>query len=398
MQGVRSHYFSVVLRMDFSQLIGHQHLVSHLRSTIANNRVAHAQLFTGNLGAGLFPLAWAYARALLTQDLDENTDASRVAHGQIDELAHPDLHLVFPVNTKSGDKRKHVSDSFLEEWREFISQNPYGSLFDWYLELGIENKQGMIKVIEAENMHKKLALKSFGGGYKVMIVWAADKMNTECSNQLLKLIEEPAPDTVLILLAEDEEQLLRTIRSRCQKLEVPLLPQQLIAQGLMDRFSITEAQAQILARRAHGDFGKAIHLQKADDQEQFFERWFVDWVRTAFQAKGNKGAIQQLLKWSDNMAGQGRETQKKFLLYALELFRQGMLKNYAADPLVYIQTQDEKFTIEKFAPFIHQNNIFEIYELIDQAVYHIERNGNAKMIFSDLGIQLTRLIHRKEAV
>ena len=384
--------------MDFSQLIGHTHLVSHLRSTVASKRVAHAQLFVGSLGAGVFPLAWAYARELLCSTHQVGTDAHRIAGEQVDNLAHPDLHLVFPVNTKTGDKRKHLSDAFLEEWRTFITEQPYGSLFDWYMELGIENKQGMIKVIEAEQMHKKLSLKAFGGGYKVMIVWAAEKMNNECANQLLKLIEEPADDTVLILLAEDQEQLLRTIRSRCQQLDVPLLQQAQVAQGLVDQYQVEPSQAQTLARRAHGDFGKAIHLYKQDDQEQFFEAWFVEWIRTAFKAKGNKGAVQQLLSWSDRMAGQGRETQKKFLNYTLELFRQGLLENYAATDLVYFQTADEKFTISNFAPFVHQNNIYEIYKLIDTAILHIERNGNAKMIFSDLGIQLTRLIHRKETV
>jgi len=382
--------------MDFSQLIGHSHLVSHLRSTVTSSRVAHAQLFVGSLGAGVFPLAWAYARELLCADLEPGSDAYRIAASQVDKLAHPDLHLVFPVNSKTGDKRKHLSDAFLEDWREFIMAQPYGSLFDWYMELGIENKQGMIKVIEAEQMHKKLSLKAFGGGYKVMIVWAADKMNNECSNQLLKLIEEPADDTVLLLLAEDQEQLLRTIRSRCQQIDVPLLQQAQVAQGLVDNYDVDPKQAQTLARRAHGDFGKAIHLYKQDDQEQFFETWFVEWIRTAFKAKGNKAAIQQLLSWSDRMAGQGRETQKKFLNYTLELFRQGLLKNYSADELVYLQTADDKFTISNFAPFVHQNNIYEIYKLIDRAILHIERNGNAKMIFTDLGISLTRLIHRKE--
>lgn len=384
--------------MDFSQLIGHKHLIAHLRSTVASNRVAHAQMFVGPLGAGVFPLAWAYARELLCSQHQPGSDAHRVAAEQVDKLAHPDLHLVFPVNTKSGDKRKHLSDSFLEEWRAFIMAQPYGSLFDWYMELGIENKQGMIKVIEAENMHKKLSLKAFAGRYKVMIVWAAEKMNNECANQLLKLIEEPADDTVLLLLTEDQEQLLRTIRSRCQQLDVPLLQQAQVAQGLEAQFDANPNLAQTIARRAHGDFGKAIHLFKQDDQEQFFEAWFIEWIRTAFKAKGNKGAIQQLLSWSDRMAGQGRETQKKFLHYTLELFRQAMLKNYQANDLVYFETADEKFTLSKFAPYVHQNNIYEIYQLIDHAVLHIERNGNPKMIFTDLGIQLTRLIHRKEAV
>jgi DNA polymerase-3 subunit delta' len=156
--------------------------------------------------------------------------------------------------------------------------------------------------------------------------------------------------------------------------------------------------AKRIAHRAAGDYNKALHILEHNANDLEFENWFVSWVRMAFRAKGNKSAISELLRWSETLAGKGRETQKKFLSFCIEVFRQAMLKNYSADSLLYFEAEDPSFDITKFAPFVHQNNIFEIMNELEQAIYHVERNGNAKIIFSDLSIQLTRLIHRKELV
>ncbi len=384
--------------MDFSEIIGHEHLKSHLKTTLQNGRVAHAQLFTGISGSGLLPLAIAYAKEILCEQYEKGSPEYLKCEHKVASYAHPDLHFVYPVNTNESIKKNAVSDSFSEEWRSFIGQNPYGSLLDWFQVLGIENKQGNINVKEAEDISKKLSLKSYEGGYKVMIIWMADKMNVECSNKILKLVEEPPDKTVLLMLTEDEEQIINTIRSRCQTLHVPALPENEISKALIKNHNVPEKEALRISRRAHGDYNKALHIFHNDDTDSIFEQWFVSWVRTAFKAKGNKKSIQELLHWSDAMAAQGREVQKNFLTYCIELFRQAMLKNYTADALIYFETKDEKFTIEKFAPFIHQNNIFEIVDALENAIYHIERNGNAKIIFTDLSIQLTRLIHRKEVV
>lgn len=229
-----------------------------------------------------------------------------------------------------------------------------------------------------------------------MIIWMAEKMNTECANKILKLVEEPPEKTVLLLLAEQEELILNTILSRCQVLRIPLLAEQDVVNQLVKSKYISESVAKSTSRQAHGDLNRALHILSNEDETTTFEEWFVLWIRTAFKAKGNKKAVQELLTWSDMMASKGRETQKNFLQYCIELFRQALLKNYSAESLVYFETNDSKFTIDKFAPFVHQNNIFDINSALEDATYHIERNGNAKMIFTDLSIQLTRLIHRKE--
>ncbi|MDC8005089.1 DNA polymerase III subunit delta' [Aureisphaera galaxeae] len=384
--------------MDFSEIIGHTHIKNHLRTTVQQGRIAHAQLFHGPAGSGLLPLAIAYARELLCSTHEEGSQAYERCARNVHQFTHPDLHFVYPVNTNDTVKKNAVSSLFMEEWRNFLNENPYGSLFDWFQQLGIENKQGNISVLEAEDISKKLALKAYEGGFKIMIVWMADRMNTECSNKILKLVEEPPEKTVLLFLAEDSEQIINTIRSRCQLLQVPLLPESEIAKALVSKTNVSESEALRISRQAHGDYNKALHILSKDNEDLVFEEWFVAWVRSAFKSKGNKKAIQDLLQWSEKVAGKGRETQKNFLQYCIELFRQALLKNYGLDSLVYLETQDPKFSLEKFAPFVHQNNIYEILKGLEDALYHVERNGNAKIIFTDLSIQLTRLIHKKEVI
>jgi DNA polymerase-3 subunit delta' len=384
--------------MDFSEVIGQKHLKSHLIKTVENARIPHAQLFVGTAGSGILPMAIAYVNEILCKPYEKNSPARQVCENKIKKLAHPDLHFIYPVNTNDTIKKNAVSSNFAEAWRKFVLNNPYGSLFDWLQSIGIENKQGNISVNEAQDLLKTLSLKAYEGGYKVMIIWMADKMNTECSNKILKIVEEPPEKTLLLLLTDSEESIISTIRSRCQKLHFPLLSEDSIATELVNKYSVAPATAKNISRQASGDFNNALHILESNGDDLLFEKWFLSWIRTAFKAKGNKGAINDLLNWSDDLAGKGRETQKKFLGYCMELFRHALLKNYKADSLLYYKTSDKNFSIEKFAPFVHQNNIYEITSALEDASYHIERNGNAKIIFTDLSIQLTRLIHKKELV
>ncbi len=381
--------------MDFSEIIGQNHLKTHLQQTVQNGRIPHTQLFVGKTGSGILPMAIAYAKEILCSGYEVGSQAQHACAQKIDKLAHPDLHFVFPVNTTDSIKKNPVSNHFIESWREFVFTNPYGSLFEWLQLIGIENKQGNISKFEAEDISKKLSLKAYEGGYKAMIIWMADKMNVECANKILKLIEEPPEKTVLLLLTENEEHILSTILSRCQRLHFPLLSETDIASGLIKKYSIPETKAKIISRKANGDFNNALRLINENESDVLFEKWFINWVRAAFRAKGNKAVITTLLDWSEQLAKEGRETQKKFLQYCLETFRQALLQNYGAQKLVFFDNKDTNFDIKKFAPFVHNNNIVEITEALENATYHIERNGNAKIIFTDLSMQLTRLIHRK---
>ncbi len=384
--------------MAFSKIIGNQHIKSHLIKTVENGRIPHAQLFCGTNGSGLLPMALAYASELLCMKFEKGSPEYKLCQNRVSKLEHPDLHFVYPVNTNVEITKNAVSDDYASAWRKFVLKNPYGSLFEWLQSLGIERKQGNISKYEAEQMSKKLSLKAYEGGYKVMIIWMAENMNMECGNKILKLIEEPSDKTVLLLLTEREGQILTTIRSRCQKLSFPLLSESDISENLINNLGVSEIIAAKAANRARGDYNRALQLLEESGEDDIFEKWFISWVRSAFRAKGNKGAINSLLDWSDELAAQGRETQKKFLIYCLELFRQALLKNYQADSLIFFEAKDQSFSLEKFAPFVHQNNIFEITSELEDALYHIERNGNPKIIFTDLSIKLTRFIHRKELV
>ncbi|WP_301402216.1 ATP-binding protein [Polaribacter huanghezhanensis] len=380
--------------MFFKDVIGQNHIKKHLKSTTENGRIPHAQLFVGKEGFGTLPMAIAYAQYLLCAT-SNNKDSCRI---KCEKLTHPDLHFAFPVTSSDKVKKHPVSDLFLEDWRTFVKEQSYGSLYNWLQFIGVENKQGLIGVDEAENIVKSLQLKSYEGGFKVMIIWMAEKMNMSAANKLLKLIEEPPENTLFILCTEDEEQIINTIKSRCQAIHFPALSEEEIAQSLITNETISENAAYKIAHQAEGNYNKALHLLVHDSGTTLFEQWFITWVRTAFRAKGNATVVQQLISWSDEIAKSGRETQKRFLQYCLHFFRQALLLNYNSEAIVFLETETAGFDLKKFAPFVHSGNILEISNEISSAIYHIERNGNAKIILLDLSIKLTRLLHTKEAV
>ncbi|APY10986.1 DNA polymerase III subunit delta' [Seonamhaeicola sp. S2-3] len=382
--------------MLFSEILGQEHIKKHLTHSAENGRIPHAQLFIGPEGSGTLPMAIAYAQYILCNNSDgENNNGNEACNLKFKNFSHPDLHFAFPVTTSNRVKSKPVSNFYLEEWRELLENQPYGNLFDWYKLLGVDNKQGQIGVEEAHEIVKSLSLKSYEGGYKVMLIWMAEKMNIACANKLLKLIEEPPNKTIFILIAEDEQQIINTIKSRCQILHFPPLAEDAIKQGLIKNYNLDATVATKIASQSNGNYNKACDLVYQDSEDLQFEEWFIFWVRSAFKAKGNKAAIHDLISWSENIAKTGRETQKQFLLFCLDFFRQALLLNYKAPDLVYIEPKVEKFKLEKFAPFVHGNNILEISEELQDAIYHIERNGNSKIILTDLSIKLTRLLHKK---
>jgi DNA polymerase-3 subunit delta' len=377
--------------MLFNQIIGQEHIKKHLKVSAENGRIPHAQLFVGKEGSGTLPMAIAYAQFLLC-NFSDNAD---VCNLKCDKLQHPDLHFAYPVTSNENVKKHPVSSLFLQDWRSFIETQPYGSLFNWLQHIGVENKQGIIGVDEAEEVVKKLRLKSYEGGFKVMIIWMAEKMNIAAANKLLKLIEEPPEKTVFILITESEEQIINTIKSRCQALHFPALSEQDISNTLVVDHQVSDNDAAKIAHQAEGNFNKALHLLQNDSSDIIFEEWFVAWIRTAFKAKGNAAVVQQLIEWSDTIAKTGRETQKRFLDYCLQFFRQALLLNYKSDNLVFMETKTG-FDLSKFAPFVHAGNILEIEKELNDAMYHIERNGNPKIILLDLSMKLTRFLHKKE--
>ena len=383
--------------MLFKDILGLSHIKNHLASSADAGRIPHAQMFVGPEGSGTLSMALAYMQYVVCGNHNgENSGGNEACNLKFDSLSHPDLHFAFPVSNSNKVKSHAVSNHYMEEWRQFLKEQPYGNLFDWYRLIGIEKKQGQIGVDEALEVVKKLALKSYEGGYKVMLIWMAEKINTSAANKLLKLIEEPPEKTVFILIAEDEEQIIQTIRSRCQILHFPPLAENDIAKALEEK-GLAREEALRLAHEANGNFNKALDLMNNDSEDLIFEKWFVQWVRSAFKAKGNKAAIHELILWSEEVAKTGRETQKKFMQYCLAVMRQAMLVNFNVKDLAFMQIHVDGFSLEKFAPFVHENNILSIVEELEDAMYHIERNGNSKIILTDLSIKLTRLLHKKAA-
>nr|AOE10469.1 DNA polymerase III delta prime subunit [uncultured bacterium] len=373
--------------MTFEDIIGQSFLKTHLIKGVDSGRIPHAQLYVGKRGVGGLPMAIAYADYLMKQQggLDMNP------------LAHPNIHFVYPVTTSDKVKSKPISSNYISEWRTFVESNPYGSINDWYELIGVGNKQGNIGVEEAGDVVSKMSLKAFNGGFKVMIIWMAEKMNSMCANKLLKLIEEPADKTVIILITEDEEQLIGTIRSRCQTVHLNTLSEDAIKDNLIKTHKTETSLAANIAHQSEGSYSRALDLLNQQPEDLQFESWFIEWVRTAFQAKSNKQSINSLMAWSQEISKSGREIQKQFLDYSLRFFRQALLYNYGAKELVFIKLNDKSFKIENFAPFIDASNISEISKEIELASYHIERNANAKIVLTDLSIKLTRLLHLKKA-
>lgn len=374
--------------MTFEDIIGQSFLKTHLKQSVNSGRIPHAQLYVGKRGVGALPMAIAYADYIMKQQQE--------GVGTMSPLTHPNIHFVYPVTTSDKVKSKPISSNYLAEWRSFLETTPYGSINDWYDLVGVGNKQGNIGVEEANDVVSKMSLKAFNGGYKVMIVWMAEKMNTMCANKLLKLIEEPAKKTVIILVVEDEEQLINTIRSRCQVVHLNLLSEETIKNTLIDAHQTEESLAQSIAHQSEGSYSRALDLLNQETEELRFETWFIAWVRTAFQAKSNKQSINSLMAWSAEISKAGREIQKQFLDYSLRVFRQAMLYNYGAKSLVFINLNDKSFKFESFASFIDASNIAEISKEIELANYHIERNANPKIVLTDLSIKLTRLLHLKK--
>ncbi|OYQ47801.1 DNA polymerase III subunit [Flavobacterium aurantiibacter] len=382
--------------MLFSSIPGHEHLKKQLVHSAQNGRIAHTQLFIGPEGSGTLPMALAYARYLLCNNVGfENEGGNSSCNSKVASLQHPDLHFYFPTPSGTAGSKAMSSEELYPEWRQFLYERPFGSLAEWFTHAGGDGKQGEIRATDADSIARVIGMKSYEGGKKVLIVWRAELMNNSTANKLLKILEEPSDDTFIILLVENPDELLPTVRSRCQEIEFRPFSESHVADFLNARLTLDTAKVKMLAARSQGNLSKALLLAEENDAELEFEKWFVDWVRAAFSAKGNPGAIKSLISWSEDLAGIGRERQKRFLSFCAEMFRQALLTNYGAGSLTYIVPEYGNFKLEKFAPFVHGGNIVGIFQEIEDAMYHIERNANAKIIFTDLSIKLTRYIHAK---
>lgn len=363
----------------------HNELKQQISKAIENNKLSHAIILNGKTGYGILPLAHYVAKKLLCQKSNDKC-LSKVNH-----LQHADYHFSYPfpkINNSS------TSNDFAKEWKSFFEQQPFGNLLDWMSHLGAEKKQLIIPVDEAMNIMSKLNLRSYEGGNKVMLIWLAEYMNEQTANKLLKLIEEPPANTHFILVTEKAETMLPTILSRCQIIQIPRLTDTEIYDILVENYELEPQKAGLISKKSQGNLHYA--LQSINEDTQDFELLFIQWVRNAFKATKYIEVLIEINQWSQKIADFSREKQKEFLQFCSEIFRQALMQNYSADDLVFQPLTMNNFKWEGFINYIHSENITPILEEINQASLHIERNGNSKIIFLDLGIKLTRYIHRKE--
>lgn len=382
--------------MQFRDIIGQEEVKQQLRQAVRDGRIPHAQLFTGISGVGKLPLALAYAQYIACPNrTDEDSCGTCPTCLQYQKLQHPDLHFAFPiVKGDAGD----VCDDFMDKFRSMILSQPYFDIDDWYRYLGVETKQGMIYEKESGEILRKLSLKSFGDGYKVMIIWLPEKMHVACANKLLKLLEEPPMKTVFLLISEQPELLLTTIVSRMQEVRVPRLTEAEIAEVLLrDHSDVSPSLAADIAHMSSGSYLTALKVVDENEGNSQHFNDFVALMRNAWLVgqKKDYSALLQLRKWSLDMADSnlGREKQKAFLQYAQRQLRENYIYNFHCADMNY-QTEAERNFSSKFAPFIHENNVERMMDELSKAEQQIAQNGNAKIIFFDLCLQMIVLVKK----
>lgn len=380
--------------MRFCEIVGQEEVKKRLRQSVQEGRIAHAQLFSGISGVGKLALAIAYAQYLACPHRTEDDSCGTCPSClQYQKLQHPDLHFVFPiVKTDNGD----VCDAYMDKFRTQVMESHYFDLEDWYRTLGVETKQGLIYEKESSEILRKLSLKSFGNGYKVMIIWQPEKMHPVCANKLLKLLEEPPAQTLFLLVSENPEQLLSTIISRVQEVRVPRLSEATIAAGLQREYTwLSSEEAQSIAHMANGSYLTALKtMNESADTKIYFED-FVSLMRNAWLVgqKKDYSALLKLRQWSNEMADSkvGREKQKAFLQYAQRQIRENYIYNFHCAEMNYQTKAEDEFS-RKFAPFINDNNVERMMNELAKAEQQIHQNGNAKIIFFDLCLQMIVMV------
>ena len=372
--------------MRFSEIPGNQEVKQKLIQSVKTGRVSHTQLFLGEDGSASFPLAWAYAQYLFCQNKSEDSCGNCSSCLKFEKMVHPDVYWVFPVTT--GKEAHPTSDHFISEFRELFIKNPYSTESQWYTHLGTENKQGFISVTEATDLIKKISLKAYEGGYKFVLIWHAEKMHASTANKLLKQLEEPPEKTIFILLTPQQELLLNTIISRVQITKVGNLSDLETRNFLADKNIDVEALNQAV-HLSEGNISEALRLSEGNKCYKENTNRFQQWMRLSYQAN-----ILGITDWVDQISKIGRERQKVFLQYALHMVRESLICNFASIDLQRLNREEQDFT-NNFSPFINENNVIELIEVLEKAHYDIGRNASAKILFTDLSLKLVLLLRIK---
>lgn len=379
--------------MRFSEVIGQEEAKKRLKGMVADDRLPHAMMLCGPEGSGKMALALAFASYLLCERRSDADDSCGQCWqcAMLRKWAHPDLHFTFPTIKlpSMSPEHKPVSDDFAAQWRQLLASGPYFSLNQWMEAIGAENQQAIITAGESDELSRKLSIKSSQGGYKVSLIWLPERMNAECANKLLKLIEEPPSQTVFIMVCEEPDKLLDTIRSRTQRIDIKRIDDASIRQALMERRGLDADTATRITRIANGSWLKAVGALDADNENEQFLMMFQKLMRLAYSRK-----VKELKQWSEAMQTMGREKQKRFLAYFLRLVRENFAYNFMQPELNYMTQQEEDFA-RNFARFVNEKNVLQMNELGNRAIRDISQNANAKIVFFDMAMQMIVLLLAK---
>ncbi|WMX14715.1 hypothetical protein [Aureispira sp. CCB-E] len=383
--------------MLFKEVFGHEKIKQHLVESYRAERTAHAQIFLGKEGNGALALALAYAQFLLCeQPADQDACGTCGACRKTNKYVHPDLHFSYPT---VGSKA--ISTNFIKEWRAAITENPYLNANQWLEYLGAENKQGNITKDECVSIVQRLSYKALEGRFKIMILWLPEYLGKE-GNRLLKLIEEPRPNTVFLLISEEEGKILNTILSRCQLVNIPRLEDEQIAKALEQNKNLSAQKAQTIAYLVEGNYNKACAL--VEDMDDNNATLFVDWLRVCYQGKP-----QEMVQWVEGIVSgkhpqkdfftkMGRKDQVVFLQYALYFLKEFLSLQLGGGQLKVRLQKAELTTAQNMLKVIGVDQLQELITLFDETAFHVERNGNPRILFLDVSIKIHHILRRPKLV
>lgn len=374
--------------MTFDDVIGQKEAKERLLQLIKENRVPHAMLFTGPSGTGKLALAVAFASLLLNPEGNPNYNNAKA---MLDNFEHPDLHFTYPTIKlpSMASDYKPVSDDFAQEWHSLITKTRYFSIAQWTAQIGDDKKRAIITAGESEALLHKLSIKSSQGGYKVSIIWLPELMNLECANKILKLLEEPPKGTIFLLVSEEPEKLLETIRSRTQRFDVKRIAEDDIRQALITRRSINEDDSTRISRIAHGSWSEALQAIDVGNEERQFLDMFETLMRLCYMRR-----VKDLKKWTDAVSAYGRDKQRRMIVYFQRQVRENFMYNFYNPELNY-QTREEAGFSRNFARFINEANVIGINDMLQTAYRDLGQNANAKIVFFDLALKMIVLILTK---
>jgi|YNPMSStandDraft_1061717.scaffolds.fasta_scaffold00797_7 DNA polymerase-3 subunit delta' len=376
--------------MLFSEVVGQKLIIEKLKYFSIQEKIPHALLFTGSEGVGKLSTALAFAQ-FINCEKPSAKDSCNVCPSchKYSHLIHPDLHFVFPIY--KGNKSYAICDDFIQEWRNFLLLSTYFKSSQWYEQVAEDKGQPIIYADEAIEIIKKLSIKNYEAKYKVIIVYQPEKMHIATANKLLKVLEEPPASTLFILISSQPELLLSTIVSRCQVVKFPIVDDISLKNFLKEKFPQYNEQDIIQSvLLANGSVPEAIQILEENENIKIYLDLYIRMARLAYEIKHKKTKTEDLIKWVYEVNQLSKENQKAFLVYSLRLTRDNFLINSNLKHIVSQTKEEEKFS-EKFYNFMPYNNSFETYKILSNSLFHLERNGNSRIIFTDLIYQISNI-------